>query len=531
MIINDNHSIMLSSPARTIKGRVEFYNSSTLTRSFTGADSISSISVNRAGDKKFFGFGICQEAEVKLLDKDRAIHINQDETFKIYFGVNDDYISPAPTFSIIDIARDENTNGIIVKGGDAIYKSSKHTFSELTLPKTYTLSELAHHIGAFLGLHFTLVDVDAKLFNFTIDNNANLEGTETIRSVLDAIAEVTQTIYYIDGIDLVFKQLNRDSDAVITIRRDDYFTLKSHTDITLSKITKTTELGDALSASTGESGVEQFIRNNPFLELRTDVADLLDNAIDIMGGLTINQFECSWRGNYLLQPADKINLITKDGDLVTSYILTDSYSYTGGLNATSSWEYYETQKDETANNPTNLGDKVNQTFAKVDKVNKRIELVAGEVADTNSKVSNLELTTESINASVKDVKQELENADNALDTRIDILSQEVGVKITKEEVEISIETRLQEGVDKVITAGKKYTFDDEGLNISSSGNNINTTITEDGMKIYRAGQEVLKADNEGVKAEDLHATTYLIIGDTSRLETRLSRTACFWIGE
>ena len=39
------------------------------------------------------------------------------------------------------------------------------------------------------------------------------------------------------------------------------------------------------------------------------------------------------------------------------------------------------------------------------------------------------------------------------------------------------------------------------------------------------------ADNLGVKAEDLHATTYLIIGNNSRLEDyNTNRTGCFWIG-
>ena len=54
------------------------------------------------------------------------------------------------------------------------------------------------------------------------------------------------------------------------------------------------------------------------------------------------------------------------------------------------------------------------------------------------------------------------------------------------------------------------------------------------MQISRGNNEVLTANNEGVKAEDLHATTYLIIGKNSRLEdweqNGEQRTACFWIG-
>ena len=51
------------------------------------------------------------------------------------------------------------------------------------------------------------------------------------------------------------------------------------------------------------------------------------------------------------------------------------------------------------------------------------------------------------------------------------------------------------------------------------------------MTVYKGGEEVLVADNEGVKAEDLHATTYLIVGRNSRFEDLgYDRTACFWIG-
>ena len=53
-------------------------------------------------------------------------------------------------------------------------------------------------------------------------------------------------------------------------------------------------------------------------------------------------------------------------------------------------------------------------------------------------------------------------------------------------------------------------------------------------KLTKNDDEVLVADHDGVKAEDLHATTYLIIGKNSRFEDYKSglqqRTGCFWIG-
>ena len=55
------------------------------------------------------------------------------------------------------------------------------------------------------------------------------------------------------------------------------------------------------------------------------------------------------------------------------------------------------------------------------------------------------------------------------------------------------------------------------------------------MSVYKNEEKVLIANNEGVKAANLHATTYLIIGNYSRFEDYTNidgevRTGCFWIG-
>ena len=46
--------------------------------------------------------------------------------------------------------------------------------------------------------------------------------------------------------------------------------------------------------------------------------------------------------------------------------------------------------------------------------------------------------------------------------------------------------------------------------------------------------DVLTADNQGVLARNLHATTYLIVGNRSRFENYdkdgNKYTGCFWIG-
>ena len=567
---------MLTSPSRTISGKVELYNGSASPLVFLGTDNLASFTVNRAGDTRFFGYGICQELEAHLIDKKRTCVICKDNILKTYFGVDDveyngiSYVTTTPKFYVTDVIRDENTNALTVKASDVIYKARLHTISEISITAPYTVRQLAAAIAQFLGLSLSIVNVSDNSFDTVHENGGNFGGDELLRAILDDIAEATQTIYYIDSSDnLVFKRLDKSGSAVVTVDKSNYFTLTSKEALTLTSICHATELGDNLTATTGATGITQYVRDNTLWNLRTDLDTLLNKAIAAVGGLSIEPFTCEWRSNYLLELGDKVNFVAKD-DVVTAYLLTDKYTYNGGLSGTSSWEMPPPQ-EETATNPTNLGDKINQTFARVDKMEKNIMLYVGEtvekaiedavgdsIVEVEQKIAQLEVTTDSIESQVTNIQEsnnalvtkvgQLEvtsnnvvtkvsqvetttnNSIDALNNRVSSLAQETALKVTSEEVEIIVEQSISDGVDKVVTSSKKYTFDDSGLDISSNSSNISTNINEDGMRIYRAGEEVLTADNEGVKAEDLHATTYLIVGNTSRLENRANRTACFWIG-
>lgn len=512
MINTDIFNELFTSPIRKLGANVELYKGSTLANSFYHYDKIKEITIDRVGeDSKFFGFGICQKATAKILDNNREIDITTDDSINIKLGSNEELLDNIyPKFYIEEVNRDENTNDISITAYDLLYDAANHTAAELQLEAPYTLADVAAACASLLGISFDAATA-ADSFSLSFDGGANIDGTETIRELLNDIAEATQTIYFINGFGyLVFKQLDRDGEAAYTIDKKQYITLKSKTNKTLAAIASVTELGDNVSASFDTPGETQYIRDNVFLELREDIGELIVEALDTIGDLSINQFECEWRGNFLLEIGDKINLITKDDATVTSYVLNDSITYNGGLKQKTEWNY--AAADGTDTNSANLGETLKKTFAKVDKANKEIELIADETAA-------LKLTAESISASVKKVDDDIAD-----------LSREVNAKMTEEEVNISIQKQLANGIDKVTTS-TGFTFNEDGLHISKSNSEITTTITEDGMKVLKNSNEMLKADNSGVKAEDLHATTFLIIGDNSRLEDYdNNRTGCFWIG-
>lgn len=606
-----------------VKAKVDFYNGSTLAQTCYCIDYLEDFELTREGDNsKFFGFGICHRLDFNLVDLYRNLDVAKDYTVELGLGDDTIWDAPYPTFHITELKRNEKTNTITATAYDRLYWAGEYLFEDLGLDTTYTIWRVAQAVATKLGLTLNVPTAILNDFLLSYPEGANLEKTEDLRSILNWIAEATQTVYYVNYQNqLTFKRLDRDGEAVKEITRDLYYELDTKTPRTLVTICNTTELGDNVeTALEDETGAIQYIRNNPFLELRTDLVTILEKAKANVCGTTITQINCDWSGDYTLEIGDKIALITEDGGQVYSYVLSDTIVFAGTLNEKTEWDYTD-QQPETYANPTNIGERINQTFAKVDKIEKKITLYVSEVVDeilptkidealetfegtitqeieealeplgkditdlkaTTTKntqniatlvldtksitnevsslketttdltdglgevvatqteiqkdVGALQVTSTQINASVSSVEQKITNVadqlENHTDTtteRIDSIAKDVSLKLDKKGVEIAIENTLSEGVEKVVTASKKYTFDDTGLSISSGDSDISTKVTEDGMRIYRHSSEVLTVDNTGVQAADLHARTFLIIGENSRLEDRGNRTACFWIG-
>ena len=721
----------ISASVRKIKAKVELYNGSTLVATYTQADKVISFDIQRVGeDGKFFGFGICHRLNVHLIDVQRELDISTANTIKISLGAElpdgtTEY-KIYPTFQVSEVHRDENTNELSVTAYDAIYKASEHTVSELVLTKPYTIKQFVEACASVLGVSA----IGHTNFILSYQNGANFDGTETLREALDDVAEATQTIYFLDANNkLCFKQLDRGGNAVISIDKSKYMTLKSGVGHRLQTICMCTELGDNVSESTTLVGSTQYVRDNAFWELRDDIAALVHNAITTIGNISIDVFDSTWRGNPALEVGDKIALTTKDNKALTAYLLNDTIKYDGSLQEKTQWKY-DSNSTETESNPTSLGDAIKQTYARVDKQEKQITLLASEMnsqtqaikktvkqvdveyylststtsatggswsttaptwqegkymwsrqkvtytdgtsitrnatciagakgadgkngkdgqdgapgADgapgkdgtpgkdgkdgingvdgkngtngrgitsvtteyyistsqtelaggswsasqpaweegkyiwTRSKIvynnpttteyttavcdaawaqinaitgqqktnttdiSQLKVEKNNISASVATIVEKQSDIDSTIvdmqkgigeqnqsnAAQFESLTNKVNATMTSEQVQLAISTEVAKGANKVTTS-TGFKFDDSGLTISKTNSEMSTTIDEDGMSIYKGSEEVLTADNTGVDAKNLHATTYLIIGTNSRFEDYGSRTGCFWI--
>lgn len=533
MLTNNVHLTELNSPKQTIKARVEFYKGSTLEKICNCSDTLSELTVEKTGEGKFFGFGICQKLRTVVFDINRDLNITPEHTVEASFGVGDNFVYPFPNFYISEVERDEASNTLTITAYDALYRATNHTVSELRLTGRYSLKTFIAACSALLQIPMIIDESISDSFDLVFEGGANFDGTENIRRALNAAAEATQTIYYMDNNwDVVFKRLDKNSEPVLTVQKNQYLELSNEGECVLSNIVHTTELDDSVSSLVGEAtenGVTQFIRDNPFWDLRNDIGTLLDNAQSVVGGTSIHQFECEWIGNYLLEIGDKIAFVAEDNSEIVSYVLDDTILFDGTLSQTTRW-IYDDNSAETSDNPTSLGEALNKTFARVDKVNKRIDLVVSDVDDNKKTLSQLTVDTEGITAKVETMETITNDSIDSINGTIENLTKSVEAKMTSEQVSLAIKTELDNGVEKVTTS-TGYTFDEDGLTVSKSGSEMTTLISEDGMTVYRDNSAVLVANNRGVNAENLHATTYLIVGGRSRFENYESnRTGCFWIG-
>ena len=179
------------------------------------------------------------------------------------------------------------------------------------------------------------------------------------------------------------------------------------------------------------------------------------------------------------------------------------------------------------------GNKATSWSPAPEDVESDITSIESETKSLKSTVSSLQLGADSISASVKSLEESMVNTTNGLASDISNIQEQVNLKMSTNDVKLEIQKEMSKGANKVSTS-TGFTFDENGLNVSKSDSEMRTQITEDGMKIYKNSDVMLTANNQGVDAKNLHATTYLIIGNNSRMEdfteNGSKRTAVFWIG-
>lgn len=104
-----------------------------------------------------------------------------------------------------------------------------------------------------------------------------------------------------------------------------------------------------------------------------------------------------------------------------------------------------------------------------------------------------------------------------------------GLEQTAKGLSLSVQRICDDGVQKLQTS-TGYTFDEQGLRITRSGEQMENLLDNTGMYVRRSGQTILQANDAGVTAVDVRVKNFLIIGTHSRFEDYgAGRTACFYL--
>lgn len=539
--VNSIYEEMFNSASRHFVGRVEHLEGSTLLNIFEHDGALIDFTIDKTSDNtKFFGYGISQILTVNLRDKERAINVEKGQYLQAAFGIGTDYVYNCTMFIVDEVIRNESNNQLTIKALDPIYTASGHLVKELDLPDNFTLQTFALACGTVLGMPVNFINIPDYLLNVQYNkSNINFDGEETIREALDDLAEMFGAIYYFcNNWNITFKRLDIEGEPVLTIDKSKYFELSAKPVVTITNIASITELGDNVATESEAPGETQYLRENAFLVLRENVHILLNNLLYAVQGMTIGQVTCKHRGDFRLEIGDKIAFEAKDGTIFNSYLLTDSITYNGGVVGNTVWEY-AANVNETETNPTSLGEALKMTYAKVDKANQEITLLAkrideSDVGQLTEEVASLKLTTDSITAEVARVESTTSDA-------IESLSNEVSAAITADEVTFLISQEMEDGITSITTT-TGFEFNDTGLTIAKTGREIYTHITENGLEVIRTsdGISILSCVATGVDAINLTARKYLNTAG-SRFErftppndrigpSSSTRTGCFWIG-
>lgn len=154
------------------------------------------------------------------------------------------------------------------------------------------------------------------------------------------------------------------------------------------------------------------------------------------------------------------------------------------------------------------------------ELSKNVEGLHLKNADVDGRLAALSVTVDGIGTQVEKQQSDVDSA----------LRRVTAIEQTAEEVSIQVKSIQENGVSRVETS-TGYTFGDDGLQISKSGEEMENRLDHTGMYVERSGEVILQANNQGVQAADVTVRNYLVVGDHARFENYgEGRTACFWLG-
>lgn len=249
-----------------------------------------------------------------------------------------------------------------------------------------------------------------------------------------------------------------------------------------------------------------------------DLAPVAQVLYENLASVAYTPCKISIPTNLLIHAGNTVQITDRNGKSITAYVMTRTQS---GQKDTLECTGSARRDSSTAVN--------NQSYkalsGKVLNLRTDVEGLKVENKDAAGKIAALSLDLDGIRTQVS--RQE--------NTAQGIQAQLTAIEQTAQDVSITVKDIQENGASKVETQ-RGYSFSDNGLIISKSGEQMENRLDHTGMYVERSGEAILQANSKGVVATDVTVRNYLVIGDHSRFEDYsdgkdTQRTACFWLGE
>lgn len=156
-----------------------------------------------------------------------------------------------------------------------------------------------------------------------------------------------------------------------------------------------------------------------------------------------------------------------------------------------------------------------------------LKALSGKVLELRTDVDGLQVKNADAAGKAAQLALDLEGLRSQVSRQEDGLTRLTQLQQDADTFKLQIK-RLEENTGRVVTS-TGYSFAEDGLRISKSGQEMASLVDHTGLYVSRSGQTILQAGNRGVTAVDVTAGNYLVVGSHARFEDYDGGTACFYI--
>ena len=267
------------------------------------------------------------------------------------------------------------------------------------------------------------------------------------------------------------------------------------------------DVGTVWPAASGEANT-YIIEGNPLLTAQSaqSLTEVAQDLFELLKDVSYTPCKVILPANMELIPGQILQVTDSLGNSFQTFIMQKTGS---GLQDTLESTGAANRQTTTAVNSRHLS----ALSGKVLQLRTDVDGLLIRNADTEGRAAQLELDLEGLRGQVS--RQE------------GSLSQLTQLQQDATSLKLQVQT-LEEASGKVITS-TGYSFSDEGLRISKSGQEMESLVDHTGLYVSRNGEVILQAGNRGVTAVDVTVGNYLVVGENARFEDYDGGTACFYI--